>query len=335
LNQNSQNIKYLVVQTAFIGDAILATALLESLHQTYKHAQIDYMVRKGNETLFKNHPFIKNLYVWDKSSHKFKNLLKILKQVRLEKYDYIINLQRFASTGIFTAFSNAQQKLGFKKNPFSLFFTTKTEHSVSGKVHEVERNHLLIKHLTNDIPAKPKLYPSQADYEKVSMYKTQKYICISPASVWFTKQFPKKKWISFLNSIAPDLKVYMLGATADTALCDEICRETSNRNTENLAGKLNLLQSAALMQDALMNFTNDSAPMHLASAMDAPVVAIYCSTVPAFGFGPLSTVSHIVEIRKPLECRPCGLHGKKECPRGHFSCGFDIELSELLQPLNQ
>jgi len=98
----------------------------------------------------------------------------------------------------------------------------------------------------------------------------------------------------------------------------------------NLAGELSFLESAALMKGATMNFVNDSAPMHLASAMNAHVTAVYCSTIPAFGFGPLSTKSFIIQTSEKLSCRPCGSHGYKTCPQGHFKCATTIS-PELLQ----
>jgi heptosyltransferase-2 len=87
------------------------------------------------------------------------------------------------------------------------------------------------------------------------------------------------------------------------------------------------------MRTALMNYVNDSAPLHFASAVNAPVTAVYCSTIPAFGFGPLSDERFIVEIPEPLECRPCGLHGYKACPLGHFNCAYHIGDHQLLQTL--
>jgi heptosyltransferase-2 len=96
-----------------------------------------------------------------------------------------------------------------------------------------------------------------------------------------------------------------------------------------LAGKLTLLQSAALIKHAVMNYTNDSAPLHLCSAMNAPATAVFCSTIPEFGFGPLSDSSRVVQTRMELPCKPCGNHGKTECPKGHFDCG-NIDLNDLL-----
>jgi heptosyltransferase-2 len=104
---------------------------------------------------------------------------------------------------------------------------------------------------------------------------------------------------------------------------------------EILAGKLNFLSSAALMEKAKMNYTNDSAPLHFASATDAPVTAIFCSTVPAFGFYPLSSKSFIAETDEKLPCRPCSLHGLKACPLGHFKCAYTIPTSKLLATLSE
>ena len=96
-------------------------------------------------------------------------------------------------------------------------------------------------------------------------------------------------------------------------------------NVINLAGKLSLMQSAALMKNAKRNFVNDSGPLHLASAMNAPVTAFFCSTTPQFGFGPLSDDSKISEVEN-LDCRPCGIHGHKECPKGNFRCGNELKI---------
>lgn len=320
---------FLIVQTAFIGDAILASSLLEKLHQHYPNSKIDLLVRKGNDGLFKGHPFINELIVWDKAGGKYKNLFKLLKKVRKSRYDYLINLQRFASTGLFAAFSKAKEIIGFKKNPFSFLFNVKIEHEIGNGKHEVERNQMLISHITDNEYCKPKLYPGVVHFEKVEAFKERSYITISPSSVWFTKQFPFEKWIELINSVDEELKVYLIGGPGDKDLCDSM-KQSCNNNVEVLAGKLNFLESAALMKDAKMNFTNDSAPLHIASAMNAPVTAMFCSTVPGFGFGPLSDNSRIIETEEKLDCRPCGLHGKKECPKKHFKCGFNVDLKQIV-----
>ncbi len=285
--------KFLVIQTAFIGDVVLATALVEKLHAAYPDGQIDFLVRKGNEALLVNHPYLHKVLIWDKRDHKWRNLWRLSREIRRTKYDIVINVQRFAATGFMTVFSNAKQTIGFDKNPLSFLFTKKIPHIV-GNRHEIERNQDLIKDLTGDQPAKPRLYPAKADEEKVAQYVTKPYITLSPASVWFTKQYPKEKWIAFLQLLPQHYTVYLLGAPSDKELCAQIA--DTRAGAVNLSGTLSFLQSASLMKDAVMNYVNDSAPMHFASAVNAPVTAVYCSTIPAFGFGPLSDNRHIVEI---------------------------------------
>lgn len=328
--------KILVVQTAFIGDVVLATGLLEKLHKYFPGAYIDIMVRKGNESLFNEHPFLHEVLVWDKKQGKYRQLLKLLKQVRHTRYDLLVNVQRFAATGLLTAFSRARQTIGFDKNPFSFLFSDVIRHVVSEGVHalhETERNHELISGITDGKAERPKLYPSRTDEETVSAYKKHPYICVAPASVWFTKQFPKEQWITLLNVLPAQYAVYLLGAPGDHAHCEEIRQATTNPQVTNLAGKLPFLASAALQKDAVMNYVNDSAPMHFASSVNAPVAAVYCSTIPAFGFGPLSDRRYIIEIQEPLSCRPCGLHGKKACPQKHFRCATGITIQQLLAVL--
>src|SRR5579885_1416744 len=101
--------KFLVIQTAFIGDAVLATALIEKLHQYFPDAEIDFLVRKGNESLFTDHPFLHETLIWDKKKNKYSNFWKLLRQIRKRKYDKLINVQRYAATGLLTAFSGAKE----------------------------------------------------------------------------------------------------------------------------------------------------------------------------------------------------------------------------------
>ena len=321
--------KILIIQTAFIGDVILATPLIEKLHDKFPKSTIDFLLRKGNEKLFTNHPKLKNILIWDKKNKKYNNLIKIIKQIRAEKYDFVINLQRFSSSGIITFLSKGRIKIGFDKNPFSFSYKIKVKHKIGNGTHEIERNLSVIESITDNSKYLPKLYPEISNFNKVEEYTNEKYICIAPASVWFTKQYPKHKWVELINALK-EYKIYLIGAPSDFSLCNEISEQSSHNNIVNLTTELSFLDSAALMKNAFMSYVNDSAPMHIASAVNANVTAVYCSTVPSFGFGPLSTNSKVVEVSEKLACRPCGLHGKKECPEGHFDCAEKINVNQLI-----
>lgn len=326
--------KFLVIQTASIGDVILTTPVIEKLYYHFPDSFIDILVKKGIESLFESHPFLSHVLIWDKSKNKYNNLLRLILTIRENKYDCVINVQRFASSGLITTFSGANLKVGFDKNPFSIFFTKRIKHTIKqGNRHETERNLDLVKSFTDPTSFPVKLYPSQMNDARMSQYKTSRYITISPASLWFTKQYPVEKWIEFIKEIKSGLRIYMLGSSNDSAICEQIIKSSGYNNALNLSGKLTFLESAALMRDAQMNFMNDSAPMHLASAVNAPTTAIFCSTVPEFGFGPLSENSVIVQTGMNLDCRPCGLHGFNSCPKKHFKCALTIDKENLLNRL--
>jgi len=363
--------KFLLIQTAFIGDVILATPLIEQLRRTFPDATIDFALRKGNESLLLKHPHLRKVFIWRKKEEKYRGLWRLLRDIRRERYDWVINCQRFAASGVLTVLSGARHTVGFNKNPLSLFFSRRVPHrfgTATQPLHEVERNLSLIAHLMPETPNNkletsskiadlisgmpnanpetpntkhqtlnyqtPKLYPSPADYAKASQLSagTSKYVCIAPTSVWFTKQYPAHKWIELIRMFPPETTVFLLGAPGDLPACEVIRDTLPEHKVLNVAGKLSFLESAALMKGAAMNYVNDSAPMHLASAVNAPLTAVFCSTVPAFGFTPLSQNARVVETAIALECRPCGLHGYKSCPKGHFRCAETIHPAAFKTP---
>ncbi len=302
--------------------------MLEKLHQHFPDAAIDFCIRKGNESLLEEHPFINQLLIWDKKKDKLKNLFALGKKIRNKQYHLVVNLHRFASTGFITAMSGAKYKVGFKKNPLSFLYSHAVEYKISAKAspHEEARNLKTIEYFTDDKFFKPKLYPTEAQRTKaVALANGQKFVTISPASVWFTKQLPIPKWIELVTKIPDDTNIFILGGPADVALGEEIIKGALKKNMTSLCGKLGLLASAAFMKLAEMNYVNDSAPLHLCSAVNAPVTAFFVSTVPEFGFSPLSNDATILQTSKNLACRPCGVHGHKVCPEGHFKCS-EIEI---------
>lgn len=316
----------LIIQTAFLGDVILATPVITEMARLYPDCKIDVLVRKGNESLLTNFPHIREVLVFDKKNGKYKSLRSLLKKIRAAHYDEVINLQRYASSGFLAGFSGAKSRVGFDKNPLSFLYTKRIPHSLDGQ-HEVERNLTCIAHHGAVSLRRPSLFPSLQDREKVMAYISKPFYCLAPASVWFTKQLPFDKWVELGKRLSQKGSVYLIGGPSDHELCENIRKAIAHENCINIAGKLSFLQSAALMEQAIRNYVNDSGPMHIASAMNAPVTVFYCSTIPAFGFGPLSDDSEIKETLEILNCRPCGIHGYKSCPEKHFNCAKTIVLN--------
>lgn len=320
--------KVLIIQTAFTGDVVLATPVIERIHRCHPDAEIHFLLRKGNEALLQGHPSVAKVLIRDKKLGKLKSLLQILKKVRAEQYDVVVNLHRFASSGFLAALSGSKHVCGFDKNPWSFLFNKKVPHVIGDGIHEVDRDLSVVAHFTQGPPDAMRLYPSAADFDTVK--RIAPYVCIAPTSVWFTKQWPAEKWVELIRHLPPSLEVLLLGGPADAATCEAIKIDCGRDDVAVLAGKLSFLQSAALMAGARMNFVNDSAPLHFASAMEAPVTAVFCSTIPDFGFGPRGNKGRIVQTPEKLDCRPCGLHGHRSCPQGHFRCA-DIPVAPMVE----
>jgi heptosyltransferase-2 len=320
--------KVLIIQTAFIGDVILATPLIETIRTNYPNCRVDFMVKKGNDDLVINHPLITSVYIFDKHK-KVSSLFENIRAIRKEKYDIVINLQRFASSGFITAFSGGAKIVGFKKNPLSFLFDERFEHKIGNGQHEVDRNLSLLISFNKQLVRRPKLYPTKGEYAKIEHYSESPFICLAPSSVWKTKQTPIDKWLELIKGLGREIQIYLVGAESDFALCEEIIQKSGRTGLLNLCGKLKLMETAALFSKAKHVYVNDSGPLHIASAMNTTVTAFFCSTTPEFGFGPLSDSSEIVEV-KNLECRPCGLHGHNSCPKGHFDCGNLLDLSNVM-----
>lgn len=318
--------KILIIQTAFIGDVILATPVMSELQRLWPTIKIDVLVRKGNENLLSNNPHIQTILTLDKKKNKITELVRLLKVIRKNKYDEIINLHRYLSSGILTFLGGAKETTGFNSNPMSFSYSRKINHSLDSNKHEVARNLECIKQYGNSNFVRPSLYPSKLDFENVHVYANEKYFCLAPSSVWYTKMLPLEKWVELIKFLENKGKVYLLGGPSDFPLCESIIEQSTGENIANFAGKFSFLESAALMKSAIRNFVNDSGPLHICSAMNAPVTAFFCSTVTGFGFGPLSEDAKVIEVEN-LKCRPCGIHGHKVCPLGHFKCGFDIQLN--------
>jgi ADP-heptose:LPS heptosyltransferase len=319
--------RFLIIQTAFLGDVILATPVVSELKRLYPDAAIDVLVRKGNEGILANHPAIRTVFTFNKKQGKRQEIRRLIGLFRKERYDEVINLHRFGSSGLITWLSGGKKKIGFDKNPFSFCYTVKVKHEIGTGVHEVERNLQLIARHGAQTLVRPVVYPGAPEFDAVKELVQEPFYCLAPASVWFTKQLPEDKWIILAQQLSKKGVVYFVGGPDDVALCERLRIAAGLPDASNLAGKLSLLASCALFSKARRCYVNDSGPMHMASAVNAPTTAFFCATVPRFGFEPLADDSEVRQTPMPLACRPCGLHGGKTCPEGHFLCGTTIPMT--------
>jgi heptosyltransferase-2 len=185
----------------------------------------------------------------------------------------------------------------------------------------------------------PELFPSSQDFSYAqellqgSGIKGQdRVVGIAPGSIWATKRWLPERFAEVSDRLIKEagVKVIFLGSKDDEKLCIEIANLMEEKPII-LAGRTSILQSAAIISQCKVILSNDSAPVHMASAMKKPVVAIFGSTIPEFGFAPYGE-GHII-IEKKMECRPCGIHGKNKCPKKHFKCMTEITTQEVFEAL--
>jgi heptosyltransferase II len=153
------------------------------------------------------------------------------------------------------------------------------------------------------------------------------FVALAPGSIWGTKRWPGYAGLAGLLQ-GP---VVIVGGPEDRALAERVAAGRPSAHVA--AGELSLRASAALLSMARVLVTNDSAPLHLASAVGARVVAIFGPTVPAFGFGPRGESDRIVE-HPAMPCRPCSSHGPQVCPLGHHRCMRDLEVGRVLEAVS-
>jgi heptosyltransferase-2 len=228
--------------------------------------------------------------------------------------------------GLLSISIGAKKVTGFQENPVSFLFQESIKHRFGQGVHEVERNIDLVEKWLGKQFYAPFLSTTP---NKLKDLEPETYLCISAGSVWETKRLPLQTWIDFIHGLPKDQAIVLMGAPNEIELSSKIEAACPEHLIYNFTGKLGLLEAISVYQQAAVAFVNDSGPMHICSAVNTPTVAVFCSTTPEFGFGPLSTWKRVVESKENLACKPCGSHGKNACPLSHYACGHGVQVNQL------
>ncbi len=318
----------LIIQTAFLGDLIISTSLVETLMSIFPDAKIDFVIKKGNEKILHNQPHIQQIYTFDKKN-KINSLIQLKKELSKKSYDIIINTHKYLSSGIISLFPDAHMRVGFKQNPLSITYQ-KTYFYLSKKT-EIERLNQLLSFLGPAEIHPPKIHLDPHSPEEAI---PQPFITVSPFSEWFTKSPSLNFWNDFFLQIPFDVKVFILGAPQDFQKAEQMIQHLNRNQFINRCGQASMHADGKLMRQALLNYVLDSAPLHLGAAVGANLCAVYCSTDPSYGFLPDSDQIEVINPFADLPCHPCGPHGHSSCPQKHFKCG-QIPSYLLLEVLNK
>jgi heptosyltransferase-2 len=326
----------LIIQTAFPGDLILTTPLIRAAKERYPQAKITALVIPETAELLNNNPFLDEVILYDKRNKKGPGIAAILKNLRSERFDPALIPHRSFRSALLAKLAGCKRRVGFDTSAGKMFLTDKITYQI-GK-HEIERNLSLLT-FDGEQPdiILPELYPGEKECAAVENFMRQsgitpseEIVCLAPGSVWATKRWLPERFAELAELLIKNekVKVILIGGNDDFQLAEKIISLTSAKPV-NACGKLSLLESAALISRASLVISNDSAPTHMAVARRVPVIAIFGSTVPEFGFYPYGEENTV--IRKFVYCQPCGIHGRRRCPEGHFRCMTEILTAEVYQ----
>ncbi|MCJ7552823.1 MAG: glycosyltransferase family 9 protein [Ignavibacteriaceae bacterium] len=319
--------KILVIQTAFIGDAVLTLPMIEKLKEMENSSIIDVVSIPSTSEIFTASPFVNEVLLLEKrGKHKsIRGLRSFANDIKRRNYSRIYSPHRSFRTAIIIMLSGVRETFGFSNSSLKYVYKSIIEYNSS--VHEVQRNFDLIgyKYSEDNWKILPKIKVSESAKFKVNDYfETNKitngFVAVSPGSVWATKRYPIEYFIEVINSLVNEGKqVLLIGGDNDKEITLKI-KENFEENVFNSAGLFSLIESIELIKHASLLITNDSAPTHLGMCADVKVLTLYCSTVPKFGFYPYNKLSGYLSV-DDLYCKPCGIHGFDECPIKTFDCG--------------
>lgn len=326
------NSKYLILQTAFYGDVILTLPVVQLLKEKFPDAAVDFMCIPETAEILRNNPLINEVIVYDKKNSGLNGLWEIMKKIRSIKYDAVISPHRSFRSALICFLSASGVTVTFDKSSLSFLYDKRI--SYKKELHEIQRNISLLNPLeiSESKIIRPEIFFSERETRRIDCLfyehniKTgEKFIVISPGSVWFTKRFPENKFINLCNLLCgSNIRIFLAGSKKDKSISDFIVNNSKNKNLINVTGKLSILESAELIRRAALLVSNDSAPLHIANSLCTDVYAIFGATVPSFGFYPYRENDLVFEING-LKCRPCSIHGGNKCPVSTFECMNNID----------
>ena len=325
----------LVIQTSFLGDTVLTTPLIAELS---RRGPVDVVVTPAAAPLLANNPGIRDLILYDKRGdargmtglwRASRALLTRCPPDQRSSGERCVDVAYLAQGSVRSAMlallAGIPERVGFSTSAGRLLYTRSIPYR--DDLHHAERLWRLAVGL--EVPSdahaiRPRLHPGESEQAAVDAvlaehgWDGEPLIAVAPGSVWATKRWPY--FADLARRLAPHGRIVIIGGKPDADVEREIVDALGGTARAIPAvGRLSLLASADLIGRAAVLVTNDSAPLHLASAMNTPTVAIFGPTVPEFGFGPLAD-RRAVAGHETLPCRPCDRHGPKRCPLGHWRC---------------
>ncbi|MFZ0390969.1 MAG: lipopolysaccharide heptosyltransferase II [Calditrichia bacterium] len=326
--------KILIIQTAFLGDVILITALIRAVRQLFPESKIDVLVIPETAPVLQNNPHLNQVIQFNKRGKKLLEFIKTARLLRRTGYDLAISPHSSLTSAYLMRAAGIRERLGYDRWRASRQLTMKVLHrhpeSHRRPVHKIEKLLRLLSVFSGqNFEIQTELFPTDEMRQMAKKWLShlensgKPIIAIAPGSVWNTKKWPEEYYNKLSKMLhAAGYGLVFLGGKSDRALCRRIL-ENTGPNSRNFAGELSILESAAVLEQCRLLICNDSAPLHLANAVQTDVFAFFGPTVKRFGYFPFRPNDRVLEI--DLECRPCSSHGGARCPLKHFHCMRKIQ----------
>jgi len=287
---------------------------------------VDVIVTEASAPLLANNPSIRDIIVYDKRGRDrgIGGFVRLARRLRANRYAHAYLAQGSARSAALVLAAGIRRRIGFETSAGRRLYTSRVAY-IENEHHAARLLRLAVNggELSPTL-VRPRLFPGVAERQAVDELLGQHgwgaapFVAFAPGSVWATK-----RWPYYAELVAElDAHIAIVGSVADRELAAEIAHKGGARVVD-CTGQLSLLASAELIGRARVLVTNDSAPLHLASAMGTPTVVAFGPTVPEFGFGPLAPRSRVLGVTT-LACRPCDRHGPQRCPLGHWRCMREI-----------
>jgi len=328
----------LVIQTAFLGDVVLTTPLLEALAQRY--GPVDVVTTPAAAPLLETHPAVRRVIPYDKRAKDrgLGPLLRLARTLRAERYEAAYLPHRSLRTAALAWLARIPKRVGFRDG-WPMLYTEVRQRATTD--HEIDRLLTLAAAAGGVRPQRPSLLLTSSDRTVTEQFLREHavgepFVALAPGSIWGSKRWPHYDAVA--ERLADRAAIVVVGGPEDAALGQQVVKAVTDhggaRRAANACGRLTLRQSAEVIRRAAVLVTNDSAPLHFAQAVGTPTVAIFGSTVPAFGFGPRGPHDRVVQL-DGLPCRPCSAHGPPRCPLGHHLCMKSLSVEDVLLAIEE